>query len=820
MRSSVMAVVTASLWPSRPRAGRTSQRVNAGRRRALLLFFLALALSLDAPASASWQHVASGPSTTQPYFVCPHQGARPRCTVIADPTRGSRSRGPLPAGAVTAGPVQEASPALSGTGMEGGFAPADLRTAYLLPPTSAGSGQTVAIVDAYDDPSAESDLSVYRSNYQIPACTAGNGCFRKVSQTGTTAYPPADQGWAREISLDLDMVSAICPNCHILLVEAKTSEAFDLAAAENEAATLGATEISNSFAEPTKPSSLTAYDHPGIPIAAAAGDSKYGVEWPAASPHVIAVGGTSLKPPSGRGGWIETVWEKTGSGCSKEPKPTWQTDSGCAGRTNNDVAGVADPNTPVSVYDTYLTGSSPWLLLGGTSVSTPIVASAMALASPYTRSFDGAEGLYLQAAYSYGGFDDVLSGLNGVCGSYLCEAGPGYDGPSGLGTLRGVPEVPPPTPATGAANSLTRTGATLEATVNPHGGRVDECRFEYGPTTTYGSSVACSSQPPSATVPVQVSASVTGLDVGVAYHFRLVVGFSGNSTAGSDATFSTIAAPPTLTPGPPSSLTSSAVTLNAQVNPNGAAVGECRFEYGTTALYGTSAPCAPSPGEGRSPVAVSVSIGGLTANTSYHFRILAGSPAGTSYSVDQTVTTLPNPPAVVSEQASVITATSATLNATVNSNGVPLTSCEFEFASLEHYVPCAGVPGTGQSPVPVSAPVSALQPGATFRYRVIASNAGGTSYGALQQFTTLRASSSAHAARLAGVALHVNSRGTLTVRVFCPGSRRRMRRRSRTPVPGTDPRLRRLHQPDPPPRRRQVQRRLGARCERHGAPNR
>jgi hypothetical protein len=399
----------------------------------------------------------------------------------------------------------------------------------------------------------------------------------------------------------------------------------------------------------------------------------------------------------------------------------------------------------------------------------------MALASPYTRSFDGAQGLYLQASDGAAGFFDVVSGLNGSCGNYLCEAHPGYDGPTGLGSLRRAPEVPPPIPATGAAGSVTQTGATLGATVNPRGGRVDTCAFEYGTSTSYGLSAPCSSLPGSSTAPVGVSAAITGLLSGTIYDVRLVVGYSGSSAYGTDVTFTTLQSPPALTPAAPSGITSSAVTLNAQVNPEGAAVSECRFQYGPTAGYGESAPCASSPGNGRGPVAVSVSIGGLAANRTYHLQIVAGNAAGTSYGSDQTFTTIADAPNVVSGAASAITTTSATLNASVNPNGVPLTGCEFEFASLEHYVPCGSLPGPGETPVAVSAPVSALRTGTAFRYRIIAINAGGTSYGAIQEFTTLPATlattpglPSSRGARLSNAILHVSTRGQATARVFCP----------------------------------------------------
>ena len=747
-------------------------------------------------AGAHWARVSSSPTEAAPYYVCPRQAHRARCELIQDPTRGSHRRGPVSAGAITIGPEQEVSPAVYGTGVEGGYSPADLRSAYDLPSASAGSGQTVAVVAAYDDPKAESDLNAYRSEYGIPPCSSSNGCFRKVNQTGGASYPSPDRVWAREISLDLDMVSAICPNCQILLVEASTNEETDVAVAENEAVKLGATEISDSFLGPESSEHASAYDHPGVSIAAAGGDHGYGVQSPASYPTVIAVGGTSLRPGAGRRGWAESVWydnagaevSGTGSGCSREPKPAWQTDGGCPYRTTNDISAVADPNTPVSAYDSYETGS-PWLLLGGTSASAPIVSAAMALASPYTRSFNGAHALYLDAAAANGGFNDIVSGIDGSCGDYLCEAKPGYDGPSGLGSLHGAPEVLPPTPVTGTASSIKQTEAALGATVNPHGAEVDKCLFEYGPTAAYGSSAACSSLPSPGTNPVPVSASIAGLAAGIVYHFRIAVGYPGGSGVGGDQTFTTLGNPPTASTGVPSSVTLSSATLNATVNPNGAALSECEFEYGASAAYGATAPCTPSPGSGRTPVAVSAGLAGLTANATYHYRVAASSQYGTSYGSDQKVALLPSPPTVSSEAASAVTQTSATLNATVNPNGGTVTSCEFEFNSSEAYLPCATVPGPQQGPVAVSASVYGLPAGATFRYRILAGSASGVSYGAIQEFSTLPSPAleaavlqpvtaltpvtpiedpPAYGAKLTSTTLVVSSGGELSVRLRCP----------------------------------------------------
>jgi hypothetical protein len=320
-----------------------------------------------------------------------------------------------------------------------GYGPADLVSAYKLN-TSAGGGQTVAIVDAYDDPNAESDLATYRSTYGLPPCTTANGCFKKVNQNGVQgSYPPADQGWAGEISLDVDMVSAACPNCHILLVEANNNSNANLGLAVNRAVTMGAKFVSNSYGG-GESSGETSYDssyyhHNGVAVTASTGDSGYGVEYPAASPYVTAVGGTSLRRDSSSRGWTESAWSGAGSGCSRyEAKPSFQSsvNTGCAKRAVADVSAVADPNTGVAVYQTY--GGSGWAVYGGTSASAPIIASVYALAGT-PGSGD------TPAAYPYahqGNLFDVTTGSNGSCSpTQLCHAGTGWDGPTGLGTPNG-----------------------------------------------------------------------------------------------------------------------------------------------------------------------------------------------------------------------------------------------------------------------------------------------------------------------------------------------------------------------------------------------
>lgn len=351
----------------------------------------------------------------------------------------------------------------AGSGELGGFDPSDLRSAYKLPSTG-GAGQTVAIVDAYNDPNAESDLAAYRSHYGLSECTKENGCFKKVNQKGEEgSYPKNEADWSVEMSLDLDMVSAACSECHIMLVEANNNQVSELAAAVNEAATKGATEISNSYGLAEEYESEgkgyksydSDYSHAGIPITVSAGDAGYDnweegaktPSFPAAVPGVISVGGTTLLPSEeGSRKWAETVWSSSGGGCSAtQTKPSWQAFyTGCEHRMDNDVAAVADPSTPVSIYDTY-GYTEKWHDVGGTSVASPLISGVEGLSNSYSRSLEGADAFYLDASHMF----DITTGTNytreeGCTPTSRCNAEKGYDGPSGNGTPDGALELVEP----------------------------------------------------------------------------------------------------------------------------------------------------------------------------------------------------------------------------------------------------------------------------------------------------------------------------------------------------------------------------------------
>lgn len=391
-------------------------------------------------------HTLQLPAGTRQACASPARLGQMQCQSVL------RSAGQAAPGIVPAAPIP------------GSYGPRALQKAYNLVTASGslGAGETVAIVDAYDDPNAENDLNTYRSQYSVYGlgpCTTGNGCFKKVNQDGNASpVPPVDPtgGWEFEEALDLDMVSAICPKCNILLVEANTNSTTDLGAAENTAVSMGAKFVSNSWSGFDFPGESTYFDpyfnHPGVAATFASGDFGYGTGYPAASQFVTSVGGTYLTNTSNNSnctsarGWCEKVWKDqygaTGSGCSAGgAKPSWQTDTGCRNRTENDVSAVADGPQGVSVYDSYpISGSSlGWVGGLGTSVATPIVASVYALAGTPTVGTYPSRYLYQtgHAAQLY----DVTSGSDGTCESsrlYLCTGKTGYDGPTGFGTPNGT----------------------------------------------------------------------------------------------------------------------------------------------------------------------------------------------------------------------------------------------------------------------------------------------------------------------------------------------------------------------------------------------
>jgi hypothetical protein len=521
--------------------------------------------------------------------VCPaprrHAASCLAMALVPSPATAPGSRPyALAGGAAAAGPA-------------GGLTPADLAKAYGYTGSVGGGEQEVAIVDAFDDPKIESDLATFDANYGLPACTRENGCLSKVSQTGSSSVlPAADKaGWTVEIALDVETAHSSCPNCRILLVEADSEAFADLASAVNEAVTLGATEVSNSYGGlETELASLerSAYDHPGVVIVAASGDSGYhnwdrlaevGVapglpDAPASLPTVVSVGGTSLKLTSTGARKVESVWNDsgppsgatfkqfaaTGGGCSTlSEAPSWQqavpgwAATGCGThRLDNDLAAVGDPYTGFDIYSSYkyaASASTGWLTVGGTSLSSPLIAALYGLAGGSRGTAYPATTLYshLEQASLY----DVTTGGNGYCdgvapgtcgepevneqfgdldcvGTTECDGAVGFDGPGGVGTPNGLGAFgapPPPTVLTRAATKLTVSSAVLNATVNPNGVPVSACAFEWGTTSSLGQVVPCATLPGAGSAPVAVSRSIGGLGAATYYYFRVS---ATNATAG------------------------------------------------------------------------------------------------------------------------------------------------------------------------------------------------------------------------------------------------------------------------------------------------
>ncbi|HEV2923756.1 MAG TPA: S8 family serine peptidase [Solirubrobacteraceae bacterium] len=441
----------------------------------------------------------------------------------------------------------------------------------------------------------------------------------------------------------------------------------------------------------------------------------------------------------------------------------------------------------VSIYST-LRGQRYGYLTGGSMASAQVAgAAALILAREPTLSTTQLKDRILKNVRP----DPALAGKVGTGGVLdVCKA------------MAGCKESAAPIAATGVASSVTQTTATVNATVNPSGQAVSDCHFDYGVTSSYGSSVPCTPRPGSGTSAVAVSASVTDLGQNTTYHFRVVATNPQGTSSGADVTFTTPPNPPApaVSTGVASSATPTAATLNATVNPNGATVSDCHFEYGVTTTYGSGAPCTPEPGSGTNPVDVSASITGLSPSTTYHFRILATNARGTSKGTDVTFTTLADSPlpTVLTGAASSATPTVATLDASVNPNGATVSDCHFEYGVTPAYgsnVPCTPQPGSGTSPVAVSASITGLSPGTNYHFRVVATNPGGTAVAADQTFMTaplapvpqltpaetamtpaspgtLASALASPPARatLAAMSLSVNRWGTVSIKIRCPGT--------------------------------------------------
>jgi subtilase family serine protease len=462
-------------------------------------------------------------------------------------------------------PADDSAPAT----VPGGGTPAYLQNVYDLTYLSqtAGGGDTVAIVDAFDDATAESDLATYRANFGLPACTTANGCFKKVNQNGQASPLPAtNSGWNTEESLDLDAVSALCPNCKILLVEADNNGNGNLQAAIQMAGSMGAKQISNSWSFGASGAvSSTGFSYPGASVIASSGDNGYMTgfaAYPASLPGVTAAGGTGIIAASPTDtharGLYETAWGGAGSGCNVwEAKPSYQSDTGCTGRTYSDVSADAWPGSGLLIYS----GGS-WFAVGGTSLSSPLIAAFEALT--------GVTGTTPAWAYNDAGrLHDIGMGSNGTCANfYVCNGVLGYDGPTGAGSISGTIVQGAPGVALGSGGSggyaagIGYYGLNLLAGVYPNG--LDTTYyFQYGTTNAYGQQttpVDIGTGP----AMVTINSSIHGLQPGTTYHYRLVAQNSAGTAYGYDYTFTTNAGAPVNTAHPTVSGTTNATAYPGQ----------------------------------------------------------------------------------------------------------------------------------------------------------------------------------------------------------------------------------------------------------------
>ena len=679
--------------------------------------------SCDAPAPGHAACLAQ-------FLAVRQTGARvhPHLRPSASPSRlhRVRARSASAAGAAAAAAATSPVPAPQPGG------PAYIQQAYDVAALAqiAGGNQTIAIVDAYDSPTAESDLATYRSTFNLPPCTTANRCFQKVNESGSAqslpGAPPKDKtGWLTEIALDLDAVSSLCPNCKIELVEASSDGIVDLAEAQAAAAQLVPTPtvISDSWgAVPAGRTTQSAanleqmwlqspgrFTFPGIATVAASGDFGYlgasqnqqcqrGISqatcnvYPAALPGVTAAGGTTMLPANGTGvdaarGLSESAWSGSGSGCdTTETKPSWQTDAGCSGRSYNDLSADADPLTGMDVYSQ---ADGGWEIVGGTSEASPLIAAYYALVGAGTSP----SWAYNVASTQPNIFNDPASGSNGTCAvSYLCNAITGYDGPTGLGTISGAvvsgaPGLAPPGYSDAGPSdfsytkTVTETSATLQGGVYPNGS--DTTYFwQYGTTTAYGQYTPVG-HAGSGSAPVPATAVLSGLSAGTTYHYRLV----------------------------------------AQ-SPDPANPGQFLTQYGYDFTLTTSSMGNAATGAGSSPGSGGGTGSGSSGGTIGGSGGTAGGSGGSGGSNGGTpVTHAPNAPSLGSLRIKALGSGSATVTETLNTSGAS-TSYYLAYGTTSKLTQRTSIASSSRSGT-VTWHLRGLRAGKVYYLQAVAANGGG-----------------------------------------------------------------------------------------------
>jgi hypothetical protein len=747
-----------------------------------------------------------------------------------------------PLGVARSGPIAAASAADDTDGL----GPADLQRAYFpgeQPDAPASEPQTIALVDVYNDLEAEADLKVYDEEFSLPECTTTNGCFEQVNQKGeagnlpfprsaaarrakealcedSTAEPAVKEAackeveeagsWAAEVSIDIEIAHAVCQNCHIALVEADEAELASLEAAENTAARarseggVGANEISNSWGGPEPPLDVEAFNHPGTVITAASLDDGYlnwarskteesegvtsGVDYPAASPHVVAVGGTSLTLNGPGEAWgEETVWYRSGGGCSPQFKaPKWQrsvsdwASVGCGTGTESmravaDVSADANPYTGVAIYDSVpyvrkengkrVTEVFYWTPIGGTSVASPIVAAMFALAG-------GSHGVEYpaQTLYSHLGsasLHDITEGSSGECdgeyssgcsgsmdplsltdcgeGVLICNAAPGYDGPSGVGTPNGITAFRPARTRTHGAGSP--EAPLTEACGGPMFAGTDKVCGTLNPLSSakagyyfaYNKGASCTEGKETALMPevqgqaIAVSGELAGLEPNTEYTACLIATNPSGETEGPAVTFTTEpAAPRPPDTRPAIDITTDSATLEGHLQPQPIKTS-WHFEYAVvgTGCDGNGAKTTPEEEDttlGEPGDEVSAPITGLAPGTEYTACLVAKNRIGSTTGTQIWFTTESIPPTVESVTAK-SAGTEAAVEAKISPNATK-TTCEVQYGTSEAYgskVPCVEALGTSGDRTSASARAAGLEPDTTYYFWVVAENDAGKS---------------------------------------------------------------------------------------------
>ena len=648
------------------------------------------------------------------------------------------------------------APSVVVAGGNGGYDPCYLESAYNVAAAAqarGGVGQIVAIVDYSVDPTIANDLATYRAQFGLPACPTGTvsssntGCvFQQVAQSG--APTSGSSGWDVEISLDVDAVSAMCPQCQILLMEASSASTTALGSAVNTAVADGAIAVSNSYGSSEfsgEASSATSYyQHPGVAIVASSGDTAGLVEFPAVAPDVVGVGGTSLLQYGTTGtrsaNATESVWNGTpsagdgaGAGCSAYvAAPTWQSSfisaaggtSACSKRVTADVSADADPDTGLWIYDSYTQGG--WLVVGGTSLASPIIASMYALAGNAAGSsvYPGST-LYADSSL----LSHVTVGNVGSCGTYLCDATKsinGYNGPTGLGTPGGAgalaaftfnaatPPVTPASPGTPTASGITPTSATLSWSAVS--GATSYALYE-GATPT---SLALVNSAITGT-----STTVTGLTPSTGYYFALsATNSAGASAVGSSTLVTTTAlsAPsaPTALSGT-SGNTSVSLKWTAPASTGGSPITGYTVYYATTSggeLQGSSLASATT----------STTVSGLTNGTPYYFEVVATNTIGSS-AVSNEVAVTPAA-ALTAPTAPTLTSATAGNGSVVLAWTAPSSNGGSAITGYTIYDGTTATPKTKigtVSATSTSATVTGLTAGTKYYFSVVATNGVGSS---------------------------------------------------------------------------------------------